>query len=218
LSSDPLNVRSTTYGGKTVVGLPLIGPPVTLQPGVYDWIDVVSGIVTFEPGVYIIRGKNPVTQVSLSILAGKVTANGVMFYVTNSSAYSPANGLPDADDAGTAAPASSPTTLTPSAVINIGLLNSSLTGLNDPGSPFNGMLLYQRRNDRRPILLIQENVLGAGQMQGTVYAKWGHVILAGKGEYDARFVAGTMRIIALLDMSIRPTVLLPPARDVYLVE
>ena len=72
--------------------------------------------------------------------------------------------------------------------------------------------------DRRPILIVQENILGAGQMRGTVYSKWGHAILAGKGAYDARFVVGTMRLIALLDMQIRPSTLLPPAHDVYLVE
>lgn len=130
--ADPINVKTTTYGGKTVVGLPLIGPPVT--------------------------------------------------------------------------------------VINMGVLGSSFSGLNDPTSPFNGMVIYQRRTDRRPIVLVQENLLGPGQLSGTVYSKWGHVILAGKGVYDARFVSGTMRIIALLDLAIRPSTLLPAAQDIYLVE
>jgi hypothetical protein len=80
------------------------------------------------------------------------------------------------------------------------------------------MLIYQRRLDRRPIVLVQENLLGPGQLHGTVYSKWGHVVLAGKGSYDARFVAGTMRIVALLDMQISPSVRLPAAQDVFLVE
>jgi hypothetical protein len=93
----------------------------------------------------------------------------------------------------------------PVAAINIGLLGSRLSGLNDPASPFDGMLIYQRRHDRRPIAIVQENLLGAGQLSGTIYSKWGHVILAGKGDLDARFVVGTMRIVALLDMEIRPS-------------
>ena len=61
-------------------------------------------------------------------------------------------------------------------------------------------------------------MIGAGTLQGLVYAKWGHVILAGIGTYDARFVAGTMRIIALLDLNIYPSKFLAAAKDVYLVE
>ena len=36
-------------------------------------------------------------------------------------------------------------------------LNSTWRGLNAPGSPFDGMLIYQRRFDRRPIVLVQES-------------------------------------------------------------
>jgi len=215
---DPANVSGTTFGGKTVLGLPLIGPPVTLQPGVYEWIEVVSGIANFQPGVYIIRGKNPLTQLSLSIVAGQVQAEGVLFYITDSAGYSPESGAPDASDGAATAPPPGTGNTPPCAVVNIGLLGSRYRGLNDPSSPFNGMLIYQRRLDRRPIVLVQENLIGAGQLQGTVYSKWGHVVLAGKGTYDARFVVGTLRIIALLDLQIRPSSLLPPANDVYLVE
>src|SRR5262249_6041312 len=106
----------------------------------------------------------------------------------------------------------------PSAVINFGLTGSSFTPLASSGSPFNGMMIYQRRQDRRPIVMIQENLVGPGTIQGTVYAKWGHVLLAGMGTYDARFVAGTMRLVALATLNINPSTLFPPARDVYLVE
>ena len=212
------NASSTTYGGKTVAGLPLIGPPVTLQPGVYDWIEVISGVATFQPGIYVIRGKNPQTQRSLSIIAGQVQATGVMFYITDSADFSPASGLPDSNDQETEAPLPSSNDTPPCAVINIGLLGSAFSGLSDPSSPFNEVFIYQRRHDRRPIILVQEDILGAGQMHGTIYSKWGHVVLAGKGTYDARFVVGTMRIIALLDVAIQPSTLLPPAADVYLVE
>jgi hypothetical protein len=154
----------------------------------------------------------------LSIAAGQVQANGVMFYITDTTDYTPGSGLPDATDGQTAAPVPGSSNTPPCAVINIGLLGSSYSGLNNAASPFNGLLIYQRRFDRRPIIVVQENLLGPGQLRGTVYSKWGHIVLAGKGAYDARFVVGTMRLIALLDMQIRPSVLLPPAQDVYLVE
>jgi hypothetical protein len=217
LQADPNNVTSNSHGGKTVLGLPLIGPPVTLQPGVYDWIEVLSGIARFQPGIYIIRGKNPITQLSLSVVGGQVEANGVMFYITDSADYSSATGTPDSGDEDDI-PNSSADNIVPSVVINMGLLSNQFSGLNDPQSPFHEMCIYQRRLDRRPIVLVQENIIGPGQMRGIVYSKWGHVILAGKGTFDIRFVVGSMRMIALLDMQIKPSSLLPPAQDVYLVE
>jgi hypothetical protein len=217
IAVDSSNVSDTTYGSRTIIGLPLVGPPTVLRPGVYDSIEVVSGRVTFEPGIYIVRRTNPLTQMAVKILAGEVTADGVMFYITDSPDYTPASGLPDSAD-GESAPAPSSSSLLPVAAINVGLLGSRFVGLKDAASPFNGMLIYQRRHDRRPIAIVQENLLGPGSFQGTVYSKWGHVVLAGRGSADARFVVGTMRIVALLDLEIRPTSLLPPAQDVYLVE
>ncbi|QDU31650.1 hypothetical protein ETAA8_68100 [Anatilimnocola aggregata] len=219
LATDPTNVRATQYGGRTIIGIPLIGPTITLEPGVYDYINVISGKVVFKPGIYILRRTNPVTQMALSVLAGEVTAEGVMFYITDTTNYAPASGAPDNTDGETTAPADHIVgTLVPVAAINVGLLGSKFTGLNDPGSPFHGMLVYQRRHDRRPIAIIQENILGAGAIRGAVYSKWGHTILVGKGDLDLRFVSGTMRIVALLDLDIDPTVTLPAAEDVYLVE
>jgi Flp pilus assembly protein TadG len=217
IAVDPANVRSTNHGGKLLIGLP-IGPAIRLTPGVYDWIDVVAGRVIFEPGIYIIRGKHPVTNHSLTLLAGTIEAEGVMFYLTNSAAYSATSGAPDSADGQSEPAAAGVGVLVPSAVINLGLLGSSFTPLNSPSSPFHGMMFYQRRHDRRPIVFVQENLLGAGRLEGTVYAKWGHVLLAGKGDYNARFVSGTMRILALLDLRIMPTNLLPAAQDVFLVQ
>jgi hypothetical protein len=217
-SVDPSNVKATTFGGKTIVGLPLLSPPVVLSPGVYEWIEILSGRVQFEPGVYVIRGKHPVTQLSLCMLAGQVNAQGVMFYISDSASYSATTGMPDALDATNSPPNIDVATLLPAAIVNMGLVGSSYSGITDAQSPFKGMLLYQRRHDRRPIVLVQENLLGPGVVKGTIYSKWGHVILAGKGPCEARFVAGTMRIVALLDMQIRPEELLTPGQDVYLVE
>jgi hypothetical protein len=218
-ASDPTNVKNSNYGGVTVISLPLpLSPPVVLQPGTYDWIQIVSGNVTFQPGIYIIRGTNPVTHRALEILAGQVSASGVMFYITNTTAYTPSTGLPDANDGETTPPLTDPGNTLPSVAINLGLLGSTFSGLNDASSPFHGMFLFQRRHDRRPIILSQENLIGPGQIHGTVYAKWGHVVFAGKGTYNARFVVGTLRIVAVLDLLIQPSELLPPAEDVFLVE
>lgn len=222
VSADSSNVKNVYHGGRTIVGIPLIGPPITLEPGVYEWITILAGRIQFEPGVYIIRNKDPLLQISLTMLAGEVEAEGVMFYITDNTGYSPVSGSPDAsdgetrpDDGGLLADVLG---LLPSAVVNIGLLGSNITPINDSSSPFDGFSFYQRRMDRRPIVFVQENLLGNGSLEGNVYSKWGHVILAGKGTFDARFVVGTLRLIALLDMDIRPSVELPPAYDVYLAE
>ncbi|MEW4564892.1 pilus assembly protein TadG-related protein [Bremerella sp. JC770] len=222
LAADAANVKADFHGGRTIVGIPLIGPPITLEPGVYEWITILAGRVRLEPGVYIIRNTDPLTQISLTMLAGEVQADGVMFYITDNAGYSPNVGSPDAADGETRPDGGGLLAdvlgLLPSAVVNIGLLGSSISPINDSSSPFDGFSFYQRRQDRRPMVFVQENLLGNGRLEGNVYSKWGHVILAGKGTFDARFIVGTLRIIALLDMDIRPSIDLPPAYDVYLAE
>ncbi len=79
-------------------------------------------------------------------------------------------------------------------------------------------MFYQRRRDRRLMIFIQENILGAGTLHAQFIQNGGHVILAGKGTYDATIAAGTIRLIALLDMTINPSRPLPAAKDVLLVQ
>lgn len=192
----------------------------TLQPGVYDSITVVSplGGATFAPGVYVIRSTSPVTQMSLCIL-GPVQADGVMFYITDSAGYSAATGAPDSGDSATAVPANPVTSLLPSTLIVSLLAGGQITGLNSPGSPLDGMLIYQRRLDRRPIIIEAQHLLGGGDISGTIYAKWAHVIfVGGAATYDLRFVAGTMRVVTAFDTTLAPSELFPPAEDVYLLE
>lgn len=217
LSADPVNVSSTLRGSALVVNLPIL-PPVRLRPGVYDWIQVVTGPVVFDPGVYIIRDVNPVSRIGLSILAGPVTAEGVMFYFTNSSGYSPTSGAPDRFDGETAPGSPGVLTLFPSALINGGILSSRFSGLNSPGSPFHGLVMYQRRQDRRPILILGLPVLGSSSFSGNIYAKWGSVILGGTGTYRSALSVGSLRILDVLDCRIEPTSPFPPAYDVFLVE
>lgn len=217
VSADSANVVATTFGGVNVTGVPVVGPPTILTPGVYDWIQVTSGTVVFSPGVYIVRSVNPMTQIALNIIAGQVTANGVMFYITNTTSYSATSGAPDSSDAGSSAPAPALTTLVPSVVI-ASLLGSSYVPISTANSPFNGVLIYQRRIDRRPIVLADQSLLLAGTLSGTIYAKYAQVVFACNGTFDMRFVCGSMRFANLLQTTIAPTQLLPPAQDVYLVE
>lgn len=218
VTADPANVSSTLRGGVTVAGLPLIGPPTVLWPGVYDYLQILSGRVTLNPGVYIIRGSHPVTKIPLQIVGGEVTGEGVMFYITNTATYTPASGLPDANDGSYVPSATNLGTVLPSAVINAGLLGSRLTPIATPGSPYAGMLLFQRRADRRILVIARDTLLSNGSFSGTIYAKWGDAIFAGMGTVDARFVVGSLRIVNVLECTIAPTSLLPPARDVYLVQ
>lgn len=218
VSADPANVVDVHYGGRTIIGLPFIGPPIVLNPGIYEWIDVATGNVTFNPGVYVIRGKNPVTQLSLTVLAAKVKANGVMFYITNNNSYSVYSPGIDAADAEAHPGSLSYSNMMPSAVVNVGVLGSSYSPLSSSGSPYDGMMIFQSRHDRRPIVLVQELLLGSGTIRGTVYNKWGQLQLAGHGTYDMRIVTGTLRIMPFLDITIVPGDRLDPAYEIYLVE
>lgn len=217
-ASDSANVSAQSRGGVQVVGIPLIGPTTILQPGVYEWIEVVSGQVVFKPGVYVIRNVNPATGVALNIAGGTVTANGVLFYLTNSAAFDATSGAPDSGDGETQPAQSLPNGATPSVQINAALPGSNYSPLSDPSSPFDGMLIYQRRADRRPIVVVQESLLGNGTLSGTLYAKWGHVLFTGTGTYDVKIVSGTARLVSALGMTLAPHTLLPAAEDVYLVE
>jgi hypothetical protein len=216
-STDPGNVDTTLRGGVRVTGLPLLGPPTILSPGTYEYIEVVSGNVVFQPGIYLIRGKSPLTSAALSVVGGTVTAEGVLFYITDSATFEPAGGLPDqADNSVPAAPQTA--ALTPSVVINAALPGCRLTPLASPGSPFDGLLIYQRRQDFRPIVFVCQNLIGSTTISGTVYAKRGHFIFAGDGTHDLRIAAGSVRLAPVLGLTFAPSQPLPPARDVYLVE
>jgi hypothetical protein len=199
---------------------PILLNPAPLNPGVYDSITVVSlGEVTFNPGIYIIRSRSPITQMSLCVVGGWVKADGVLFYVTDSATYNAASGAPDVSDNDDVAPANLLGSVVPSVLLAPLLTGSSISGLSSASSPFDGILIYQRRIDRRPIVLSGLKLLGGGAISGTIYAKWGHVIfLSGLGTYDLRFVCGTMRILTVGDTTLAPTKKFAAARDVYLVE
>ncbi len=49
-------------------------------------------------------------------------------------------------------------------------------------------------------------------------AKYAQVMFACNGTFNLRFVTGSLRFANVLQTTIAPTQLLPPAQDVYLVE
>lgn len=169
--------NATEYPAVAVTG----NANVTLSPGVYPSIRITSGTVVFEPGIYIIRGGD------LRVTEDNVTAAGVMFYMTGSD-YDVQTGWPDAGDRNHPPPAAG----NPSfgeVTINAAL---EFSGLSDPGSAFDGMLLYQRRLHTKPIS-IQGNS-SAGNLAGTLYAKWATLKIAGQGTYAAQIVAAKMEL------------------------
>lgn len=219
-SVDPVNVDTTLRGGVTIAGLP-IGLPVTLEPGIYEWIHIISGKVNFEPGIYVIRSAEPLDGISLLMTGGRINAEGVMFYVTNSSTYDAVTGLPDSVDGDSEPPASLLSALTPSVVLVEDLFPTMLTGLDDPSSPFDGITIYQRRHDRRPIVIVQSPVSpigGSHKLAGAVYAKWGHLMLVGSGVSEFNAVVGTMRAALVGDLRITPEIPLPPSPQIFLVQ
>jgi hypothetical protein len=214
LAADPVHVSGTLQGGVSVLTLPL-GPTTRLTPGVYDYIRITAGNVVMESGVYIIRSRHPLTGISLEIVGGQVTAEGVMFYIIDDPSFTPSSSAPDAEDP----PPPLMVQITPiSAVINAGLLGSRFTPLSETGSVYDGTLLFQNRADRRIIVVARDTLLSSGSLSGTIYAKWGHVVFSAMGTFDARFVVGSIRFVNVLDVTLQPSHLLPPAQDVFLVQ
>jgi len=215
IAEDAANVVDIEHGGVTIVGLPL-GPETVLSPGVYEWIEVISGRVRFEPGVYIVRGVSPVTQLAINFTAGVVTAEGVMFYVTDNAAYSATTGGVDSTDTGE--PPNDALVTLPSVLINMSLLGSNFSALDDPNSVYDGMFLFQRRYDRRAIALMQAELLFPGTIDGQVYAKGGHAILSLWGDSKVAVAAATIRVIVAGELTLRPSSKFDAAQDVFLVE
>jgi hypothetical protein len=146
---------------------------LTLRPGLYTNIIVTAGTVTFQPGIYVIRGG------SLTLTGGNISGQGVMFYLTGTD-YSALYGTPDnADGENLPANASTMGSVTISTRVN-------LTGFSSASSPFNGMLIHTRRFNTNPILFASPQ--NSGTLTGTVYSKWGPLTLSGTGVYNLQFV------------------------------
>jgi hypothetical protein len=173
----------TTANGAVATEWPAVhvsgNKSVILNPGVYPSIRVNSGDITFNPGIYIIRGGE------FRVTNPGSVGSGVMFYLTGED-YNVNTGLPDLNDLDSLPPLAGKTKLA-SATINAGL---QLSGIDNPSSPFHGMLFYQRRLNTEEFR-IQGNG-SVGTVAGTLYAKWADIKIAGNGTYHAQFVVGSM--------------------------
>lgn len=155
------------------------GSTVTLHPGIYPSISISSGNVTFQPGMYIIKGGD------LKITEDNVTADGVMFYMTGSD-YNVSTGFPDVLD-GDRPPAAPSTTQFGSVTINASL---TFKGINKPASPYHGMLFYQRRWNTKEFSI--QGSSAKGNMLGTMYARSARMKISGQGTYGAQWVVGSL--------------------------
>jgi hypothetical protein len=173
---------------------------MVLYPGIYESISITGGNVKFVPVIYVIKPA-PNTQNSMKITGGVVDAQGIMFYATGHN-YSPDSGSPDNND-GDKKPPHLDGAEFGAITINAGMtmtpIDNALWGAyyQPPYGPsvsteFEGMLFYQRRRNVEG-LDIQGNA-AEGVLQGTLYAKWAHVKLAGQGTYSAQFVVGSMDV------------------------
>jgi len=155
------------------------GANVTAQPGVYSSIEISSGRVTFNPGIYVIRGGQ------LRITGGNVTALGCMFYLTSSD-YDPYTGLPDVNDG------ENQILLPNNAIGGVTITSiATMSGITNPTSPFCGMLIYMRRNNSSEVEITGN--CNEDQMSGTIYAKWSQLKLSGQGVMNVQFCVGNVR-------------------------
>lgn len=177
----------TVYPAVSVTG----NTTVTLTPGIYPSIQIQSGTVVFEPGIYIIRGGD------LVVTEDRVTANGVMFYITGSD-YDVTSGLPDSGDIGAVPPDSG------GASFGGVTINASMQfhGLNDPSSPFHGMLFYQRRLNTNSFSLAGNSA--AGNLSGTFYSKWASLDISGQGTYGSQIIAADVKLTGNGTVTIDP--------------
>jgi hypothetical protein len=152
---------------------------VTLSPGVYSSIKTSANVnVHLNPGVYVIAGGG-ITMSGNSVLTGE----GVLLYNTGSD-YNVNTGLPDSGDGTRAPPAfGSPSFGGVSITGNAAL---DLTPYSNSSSPFDGMVLYQRRLNTQPLKLAGNG--SSDVLTGTVYAKWAPLDLSGNGTFNSQFV------------------------------
>lgn len=173
-------VDSTEFGDVNVT-MPAAGQETKLSPGVYSSIKITgggAGTVTFLPGIYVLRPtKNVQTTLQINNSGGTVVGNNVMFYNAGSN-YVPASG-----DTGPGAPHYGGITFNSQSL--------KLTPLNNPTSPFNGMVLYQARLNTEAFDL---QAMGSNvDIQGTIYDKAGQVKLAGGAtSFNSPFIVGSL--------------------------
>jgi Flp pilus assembly protein TadG len=208
--SDPLQniVSPTTANGVNPTdrgSVSISSGTQTLDPGIYSSLQITGGNVTLNPGIYVLTGGMTISG------SATVQGNGVMFYNTGTD-YNPASVFPDQYD-GTNLGTDTNATF---GGITINAANVNLQALSSAGSPFNGMLIYQRRWNTQPLNIQASPSLNLG---GTVYAKWAALNLTGQGQYNAQSIVGTVQVTLSGDLTIDYSGReLGQANQVFLVE
>ena len=189
VGGEPVGDRHTATAGQVI-----------LHPGIYDRISITGGTVYMIPGIYVISPAQNVAN-ALQITGGTVIARKMMFYNTAIS-YNPSNGNPDVND-GNDSTTLPNTDYAGGFQINAGMTFSPIdtsqvnysslySGAPAVSSVFNGMLFYQRRRHKATITISGNSL--AGNLAGTLYAKWSLFQISGQGNYDAQFVCGSMNV------------------------
>lgn len=232
-NADPRNSQNPLHTGKPISADPFLKLPVpttsngavathygdvrlsgnstsTLSPGVYSSIRLSGNAdATFNPGIYIITGGG----ISLSG-NGSVSGTGVMIYNTGSD-YNVNTGLPDSGDLSQSPPASGGASFGDVSLSGNGSIQ--FTPYSNPGSPFDGMGLYQRRLNTQPISISGNG--SVGPFKGTIYAKWASMSLSGNGTYGAQFIINSMSLSGNSSITVDPVGQnLAEVNLVYLVE
>ena len=180
---------ATNYGTIKLSG----NESVTLYPGVYNSISASANVtVTMQPGIYVIKGGG----ISLSGNA-TVSGSGVMIYNTGSD-YNVNTGMPDATDGSNPPPASGNPTFGALSITGNGSLN--LTSYNNPASPYDGLLFYQRRLNTQTVDLSGNATVDT--MRGTVYAKWAELNLSGNGTMNTQFAVDRLNFTGNGDLTL----------------
>jgi hypothetical protein len=225
---DGTNGADLTLRGEVTVGQS-DPKPTYLDPGVYDDIAITQGAdVILNPGIYILRPTKPNQGLRVNGDA-TVVGNGVMFYATGSNYLDNGAGYWDTLDGaveldyGTDSlpPPPDPNFSTvrfATVDINATAASVHLTGLQDPNSPFDQLLFFQRRRNENTVQI--QGVAGSDvTLGGGIYAKWAKFKLAGEGRYDAQFVVGSMQVTGQAIVTIHASGNnLGLANQVYLVE
>jgi hypothetical protein len=156
------------------------GQAQIVYPGIYSHIHITNGIVTFQPGIYVITGGR---TSAINITGGAVTGAGVMFYDTASN-YDPSTGA----DTGSGT--------SRFGGINISGSGVTLSGLNDPTSPYNGMLFFMDRSNTGSLTSVISIQGGSGgaTVTGTTYAPTGNLSISGSGKWNSQFLVNSTSI------------------------
>jgi Flp pilus assembly protein TadG len=176
-NSNPSGNNPPTTSGSIDVGN---GQTQVVYPGIYSYIKITGGTVTFNPGIYVVTGGK---TNAIDITGGTVTGTGVMFYDTASN-YDPSTGT----DTGSGN--------SNFGGINVSSSGVSLSGLNDSSSPYNGMLFFMDRSNTgnsTATVSIQGGSSGA-TVTGTTYAPTASLSISGSGTWNSQFLVNSMSI------------------------